>query len=224
MVLRNPGALLTYLKYYKESLCLFLYILATNNWKLQSSEITKSYLQSCITTRNHHILDAQQNQWWVCRCWLASIYITKCWTSKFRLGCIRLERSMQWQLPCGLLFAHADDFPVGGHFHEFILALKKTSTWNIWVLVSVTEAYRPIWKAIPIASLKLIRRTVEFTENAFWHKNFFQFRHVIGQVNWVATQARPDEAFDNFVQGNSTSQTTDVGLHRPHKGVVKIRR
>ena len=159
---------------------------------------TKLYHHSYYPTsassmfQNHNILDAQQNQWWVCRCWPASIYITNCWTSKFRLGCIRLERSMQWQLPYGFLFAHADDFLVGDHFHEFILALKKASIWNIWVLVSVTEAYRPIWKAIPIASLKLIRRTVEFTENAFWHIKTFsiQTRDWTGKLGGNTSSSR----------------------------------
>ena len=44
---------------------------------------------------------------------------------------------------------------------------------------------------------------------------------MIGQVNWMKTQVRPDVAFDNCVRGNSTSQTTVADLHRANK-VLRI--
>ena len=139
--------------------------------------------------------------------------------------------------PCGVLVAHVDDFMFGGnsHFHTSILpqirstfqiGLEESSNMK-YLGLSISQIHQGI-------SLSLESYTNGLTEidtsgcgvdrkRTLTHEEVSQFRHVVGQVNWVATQARPDVAFDNCVLGNSTSQTTVADLHRANKVIRKIR-
>lgn len=139
--------------------------------------------------------------------------------------------------PCGVLVAHVDDFLFGGnnHFHKTILP-KIRSTFQIGLEESNNMKYlglsiSKITQGISLSLESYINCLTEIDtsdcgvdrKRILTDKEVSQLRHVIGQVNWVATQARPDVAFDNCVLSNSTSQTTVADLHRVNKVLRKIR-
>ena len=47
------------------------------------------------------------------------------------------------------------------------------------------------------------------------------YKHIVGQINWVSTQARPDISFDNCILGNAGSWPSVADIHHANKVIRK---
>ena len=60
------------------------------------------------------------------------------------------------------------------------------------------------------------KRVLESGENS-------ELKRLIGQINWVSTQSRPDISFENCVLGGRVAKATVADVHQANKVVRKIR-
>ena len=138
---------------------------------------------------------------------------------------------------CGVLAAHVDDFVFCGdeYFHMTILP-KIRSTFHIgteeeqrfkYLGLSISEVPRGIElnledyclgiKEMETASLGLDRQRLLNSHE------ISTLKQLVGQINWVSTQCRPDVSYDNCILGTRASKATVADVHYANKVVRKIR-
>ena len=137
---------------------------------------------------------------------------------------------------CGILVAHVDDFLYGGsvYFYEnilpairdrFIIGSEEAQNMKYLGLhISQSEHYLKLSNGLYAESLKEI--TIDDTidkSRPLTGEEFSSLRTVSGQINWIATQTRPDVAFDNCVIANCTKSATVSDLNKVNKAVRKVR-
>ena len=139
--------------------------------------------------------------------------------------------------PCGILLAHVDDFLYGGDrsFQENIIpqlrsifqvgAEEEGRFRYLGLNVSQVpqgiklslEEYCESLREIETAKLGVDRsRLLEPAESS-------ELKHLIGQINWVSTQSRPDVSYDSCILGGRVSKATVADVHQANKVIRKIR-
>ena len=139
--------------------------------------------------------------------------------------------------PCGVLVSHMDDFLCGGNsFFLNIILPKIRAAFQIGLEESNNMKYLGLHVSqIPQSinrSLDNYASSLTEIDTSGGGVNKKQmltcdqirnFKQVVGQINWVATQARPDIVFDSCVMSNSASESTVADLHGINKVVRKVR-
>ena len=139
--------------------------------------------------------------------------------------------------PCGILIVHVDDFLYGGNRHflqEIIPQIRSVfrvgteeedcfkylglhvSETTQGVRISLEE-YISSMKEMNTGELGLDKkRVLESGENS-------ELKRLIGQINWVSTQSRPDISFENCMLGGRVAKAIVADVHQANKVVRKIR-
>ena len=139
--------------------------------------------------------------------------------------------------PCGVLVSHVDDFLYGGNsFFLNTILPKIRAAFQIGLEESNNMKYLglDVSQVAQGINLSLDNYASSLTEidtsgvgvnkkQILTSDQIRQFKQVVGQINWVATQARPDIAFDSCVMSNSASESTVADLHGINKVVRKVR-
>lgn len=139
--------------------------------------------------------------------------------------------------PCAILAAHVDDFLYGGNtfFYDNILPKirevfeigteESNNMKYLGLAVKQTPAHISLSTDSYCSGLKEMdstnlgpdkSRCLDLEEVA-------ELRKISGQINWVATQSRPDVAFDNCVIGNSIKNATVTTAKMLNKVIRKLR-
>lgn len=139
--------------------------------------------------------------------------------------------------PCGILTSHVDDFLYGGNsqFQNKILP-KIREIFQIGLEESDSMRYlgldiSHVDHGISLTlekygnSLSEIDTSICGTDKKkdLNKDEASQFKRVVGQINWVATQSRPDVSFDNCILGNSASKATVGDIYQANKVLRRIR-
>ena len=138
---------------------------------------------------------------------------------------------------CGILIAHVDDFLYGGNEHFlgsilpqirkiFIIGLEERQNMKyLGLYVNQTESFISLSNDDYSESIQEIDTTTAGTDKSrlLTKEESDNMRTVIGQINWVTNQTRPDVSFNNCIIANSTKHSTVSDLHQVNKAVRKVR-
>lgn len=139
--------------------------------------------------------------------------------------------------PYGIIVAHVDDFMYGGNdqFHReivprirsrFTVGLEESHSLK-YLGLNISQSSRAISLSTNSYStcLKEIDTTVFGVDKgrSLTSEEISVLKSVAGQINWLASQSRPDVAFDSCIIGNSTKNPTVSDIHRTNKALRKVR-
>ena len=141
------------------------------------------------------------------------------------------------QGPCGILVAHVDDFLYGGNDYfltrvlplirkMFIIGVEETQSLKyLGLSVKQTSEYITLSNDGYAESIREIDTQNTGTDKSrlLTKEESVEMRHVIGQINWITSQTRPDVSFFNCMIANSTKNPTVSDLLQVNKTVRRIR-
>ena len=138
--------------------------------------------------------------------------------------------------PCGIILSHVDDFLYGGNSYflktiipqirqRFKIGSEEDEKFKYLGLV-VSQVSSGIQLSLEnyISSIKEMdtsrlgkdkTRPLDSDERS-------EFKHLVGQINWVATQCRPHVAYENCLLGSQADKSTVAEVYLANKVVRKI--
>ena len=220
----------------KESLRILLSILAGNHWDLRSMDIKGAFLQGLPISRELYLQPPHgfgQNKLWKLektpyglvdagRKWyirLVDVF------SKLKALSPKADKAVFfWKNPCGelsgILAAHVDDFLYGGDDHFISNVLPGIqSAFDVGTEENGCMKYLglSVQQCPQHISLSLAGRDLDEIDTSqlgsdksrpLESKEITSLRSKIGQINWIASQSRPDLAYDSCVASNSLRKPT----------------
>ena len=139
--------------------------------------------------------------------------------------------------PCGILISHVDDFLYGGnsYFHKTIIPQIRSK----FVIGSEEEdCLMYLGLVVDQASfgIKLsldgyIKGLQELDTSKFGTdkkrllntQEKSEIKHLIGQINWIASQSRPDISFENCILGSLVDKSTVAEVYNANKVVKRLK-
>ncbi len=237
----------------KQSLRLLLCIIASKNWRLHTLDVRSAYLQGHPISRDLFLVPPKFAQttklWKLKKCPYGLVDAGRQWYLKIQqnlkdLGGKPLQLDpgvFIWRNGnnlIGLVAFHVDDFIFGGtqEFHTNTIAgLKeiiqvgteenmKMKFLGLHIHEDDDNIYlhnNPYTSSLEEISIscedkKIQSRTLNQLEKS-------KLRHSSGQLNWIATQSRPDIAFDNCAVGTSVANATVRHLTECNKAIRKAK-
>lgn len=229
----------------KESLRILLTVLASHNWTLKSLDIKSAYLQGTPINRELYIQppkEAQTNKLWkLLKCPYGISDAGRHWYNRIVTELKKLNGSQLkldqavfvWHdsngMLCGIIGVHVDDFLYGGtHDFEQNVISKLRSIFQVGLEESSGLIYIGLQisqgnHGINLSTDKYTESLKEVCTDLDPTKLKKELKHVSGQLNWIATQSRPDIAFDNCIIGNSVSQANVKDIQYANKAIRKLK-
>ena len=229
----------------RDSLRILLSVLTANNWQLKSIDIKSAYLQGLPLNRELYMKPPKLAQtdklWRLLKCPYGISDAGRHWYLRVVKELKRLEANQVkldqavfvWFDPsgslCGIMVIHVDDFLFGGtstFHHQVIDPLR--STFQIGTEVSSGMKYLGLMITqtsigISVSTDPYCQGLKEMPTDLNPDELKKELRHTSGQLNWVATQSRPDLAYDNCVIGNSITKAEAKDAQRANKTVRKAK-
>ena len=225
----------------KENLRLITTIAANNHWKIHSLDIKAAFLQGYPIDRSVHLLpptEANTNKLWklntsvygLCdasRAWylkvskeLLKLGATKC---KYDNALFFWRENGKIQ---GILCCHVDDFFFAGNqlFHKhviqpirdtFSLSKENTNTFSyLGIEIKQSEDGITMHQNSYIETLKPMSIQNKSNNRLLSPNEIRDFKALIGQMQWVSKQTRPDMSFAtcNLSTHSKKATTTDVRM------------
>ena len=235
----------------KESLRLLLLILASYYWRLHSLDVKSAYLQGMPINRTLYLIPPRiahtERLWKLKKCPYGINDAGRHWYLRVldelkSLGGYRskVDQAMfVWKENnslIGIMIIHVDDFLCGGteQFHRNVLGPlrisltigSEESSGMKYLGLFIEESDDSIYfhsndyarslEEIPTINLGEKDRELNPVEKT-------KLRQVSGQLNWLATQSRPDLSYDNCILGTSISRATVQDVYRANKALRKAK-
>lgn len=239
----------------KETLRIFLAILATNSWRCNSIDVKAAFLQGADFEREVYLKppreasDMQGKLWMLKKCVYGLNDASRVWyfTVKdllTKLGCTQLQvdsSMFYWYYEgelAGLFVMHVDDFIWGGT-EEFVsnvinkikenfeLGNQENSMFK-YIGLDITQfessitlsqnMYLESVNTIPLASARSNNKDDPLTCD-----EIHEYRSLVGQLNWLCTQTRPDVCYDVLELSNSLKHPVVGDILKANKCVRKLR-
>ena len=237
----------------KQSLRTLLCILASNNWSLHTLDVRSAYLQGSPISRELFLIPpkiAQTDKLWkLQKCPYGLVDAGRQWYIKIQQHLKELGGKPLSLDPgvfiwkdggslVGMVAFHVDDFIFGGTqcFHTNTIAgLKEkvqigteesTKMKFLGLHIHEDEEYIHLHNNPYTCSLEETNICSEDRRNQSRTLNQLEkskLRHSSGQINWIATQSRPDIAFDNCAVGTSIANATVRHLIECNKAIRKAK-
>ena len=139
--------------------------------------------------------------------------------------------------PCGILISHVDDFLYGGnsYFSEtiipqirsrFVIGSEEEDCLMYLGLVVDQASF-----GIKLSLDSYIEGLQELDTRKFGNdkkrllntQEKLEIKHLIGQINWIATQSRPDISFENCILGSLADKATVAEVYNANKVVKRLK-
>lgn len=239
----------------KETLRIFLSVLAMFSWICHSIDVKAAFLQGANFDRDLYLKppkeaeDMEGRLWKLNKCVYGLNDASRVWYFTVRdlllkLGCkqLQVDPSMfQWYFQgslCGIFLMHVDDFIWGGtHDFEESVIKEILKTFDIGRQANTMFKYIGLGIKQDEAGISLSQNVYLDSVNTIpisYGRSVLKddilnddetrmLRSVIGQINWMSTQTRPDICFDVLELSNSLKQPTVSDILKANKCVKKLR-
>ena len=235
----------------KESLRVLMCILAAKRWTLNSMVIKSAYLPGIPINKELYMVPPKEadtkNLWKLKKC-VYGLSDAGChWHLKVvqelkALGASQLKLDIAvfaWHDPngvcCGIMATHVDDFVYGG-----TVELINSVIPQLRSIIQVSSEESDGMKYVCL-SIRQNARSISFSTDAYCfslgeisdlgpdrHRPLSEqevklLRHLSGQLNWIATQSRPDIWYENCMVGNCISKAMVRDIAPANKAVRKTK-
>lgn len=229
----------------RESLRTVLAILSAQNWDLKSIDVKSAYLQGLPINRDLYLIPPKiaktKKLWRLLKCPYGISDAGRHWYLKvikelktLNMRQLKLDQAVfVWDDPSGALSGviaiHVDDFIYGGtqSFQDCVIS-KLRLIFQIGLEESSGMKYLGLMIAqsssgISISVDSYCQSLAEVSTDLDQAELRKELRHVSGQLNWVASQCRPDLAYDNCVIGNSVNTAEIKDAKVANKAIRKAK-
>lgn len=234
----------------KESLRLLLTIISAKHWDLCSMDIKSAYLQGVPLNREIYIMPPKEAKteklWRLKKCVYGLSDAGRHWYIKVtqELKTLGGKQSDQDQAVftwynsdncIGIMAIHVDDFIYGGTelFKETVIS-KLRSTFKVgleesnglkYLGITLNQTMLGINMSTDAYCSSLVEiKDIHLDSTHRLNQSETQcLRHLSGQINWIATQSRPDLSYDNCIIGNSITNATHKEIKQLNKCVRKAK-
>ncbi|XP_057305251.1 uncharacterized protein LOC130642182 [Hydractinia symbiolongicarpus] len=236
----------------KQSLRLAMAIIVSNDWQINSLDITAAFLQGDAIERELFLQPPKDTLslgtvWKLKRCLYGLNDASRAWYKRVRSEMLKLGGEMCTYDPAvfywyrvkqitGIVVCHVDDFVYGGSpaFHKEVIA-KLFETFKISTQSSSTFKYLGLdvdqcKSKIKINQVSYIESLITVNiendvnnERKLTSKEKTMLRLLSGQIAWVAGQTRPDVAYDSCQTSNYGKEPTVQNLKDANKIIRKIK-
>ena len=227
-------------------------ILSSNKWLVHSLDIKSAFLQGLPIDREIFIKPPSQAMtdmlWLLLQCPYGLSDASRQWYLKvrqelLRLGFVQLKLDnavfMWYHNGClhGLVACHVDDFVYGGSdlFHStvvtslrkvFIVGKEQSRCFKfLGIFVECLDdrirlSMQPYTNSLQEMDTSILSKE---KSTALTVTESTSLKQLSGQINWLATQCRPDIAYENCILGNSLSSATVRDVIFANKTVRKVK-
>ena len=237
----------------KLSLRLLLLIISTHKWHAHTLDVKSAYLQGATIDRELYLIPpkafGKNKLWRLLKCPYGLVDASRQWYISV-LRNLKALSGKQLSLDpgvfiwrsdsclMGIVAFHVDDFLIGGNetFHATVInRLKEMMTMGNEESSSMTFLGLHIYEdnfAIYLHtnpysnSLEEVVLSATDKQNTTRQLNLEEkakLKHVSGQLNWIATQSRPDLAFENCTVGNSSTNANVKTIITTNKAIRKAK-
>ena len=237
----------------KLSLRLLLLIISTHKWHAHTLDVKSAYLQGATIDRELFLIPpkafGKNKLWKLLKCPYGLVDASRQWYISV-LRNLKALSGKQLSLDpgvfiwrsdsclMGIVAFHVDDFLIGGNetFHATVInRLKEMMTMGNEESSSMTflglhiyEDKAAIYMHTNPYSNSLEEVVLSATDKQDTNRQLnleekAKLKHVSGQLNWIATQSRPDLAFENCTIGNSSSNANVKTIITANKAIRKAK-